>query len=190
VLERERLQGGLVDRLVLLGLFEERRDSKFKRGAQFFLTSFASCVLGEREAFATNHYNDPRGRRIPSGTKKIRRAGFALVHFARLTFRFRVLPSGEASSYSRSVLGASGNLSMGTGPYKGLKKLECALCEVFSQGVQLTSSAGSSGSRSSNPPRATTSSFEKRSRKNPRIPATCVPAASRSFASPASVNCA
>jgi hypothetical protein len=35
VLERERLQGGLVDRLVLLGLFEERRDSKFKRGAQF-----------------------------------------------------------------------------------------------------------------------------------------------------------
>jgi hypothetical protein len=26
-----------------------------------------------------------------------------LVHFARLTFRFRVLPSGEASSYSRSA---------------------------------------------------------------------------------------
>jgi len=27
-----------------------------------------------------------------------------------LTFRFRVLPSGGASSYLRSVLGASGNL--------------------------------------------------------------------------------
>ena len=48
VLERERLQGGLVDRLVLLGFLEERRDSKFKRGAQFFLTSFASWVSGER----------------------------------------------------------------------------------------------------------------------------------------------
>src|SRR5436305_361216 len=57
-------------------------------------------------AFATNHYNGLRGRCIPCGTKKIRRAGFAFVHFARLTFRFRVLPSGEASSYSRSVLGA------------------------------------------------------------------------------------
>jgi hypothetical protein len=46
VLERERLQGGLVDRLVLLGLFEERRDRKFKRGAQFFLTSFAFVGVG------------------------------------------------------------------------------------------------------------------------------------------------
>jgi hypothetical protein len=117
-------------------------------------------VLGERRAFATNHYNGPRGRSIPYGTKKIRRAGFALVHFARLTFRFRVLPSGEASSYSRSVLGAIGNLTTRTGLYKALKKLVCALCEVFSQGVQLTSSAGSSGSRSSSPPRAKSSSFE------------------------------
>ena len=82
-------------------------------------------------AFATNHYNGPRGRRIPCGTKKIRRAGFAFVHFARLTFRFRVLPSGEASSYSRSVLGARGNLAALPGPFKALKKHVCALCEVF-----------------------------------------------------------
>jgi hypothetical protein len=61
VLERERLQCGLVDRLVLLGLFEERRDSKFKRGAQFFLTSFASCVLGEREGVCHQPLQRPPG---------------------------------------------------------------------------------------------------------------------------------
>src|SRR4051794_13818909 len=82
-------------------------------------------------AFAANHYNGLQGRRIPCWTKKIRRAGFAFVHFARLTFRFRVLPSGEASSYSRSVLGARGNLTSRTGPDKTLEKLACALCEVF-----------------------------------------------------------
>jgi len=61
VLERERLQGGLVDRLVLLGLFEERRDSKFKRGAQFFLTSFASWVSGEREGVCHQPLQRPTG---------------------------------------------------------------------------------------------------------------------------------
>jgi hypothetical protein len=61
VLERERLQGGLVDRLVLLGLVEERRDSKFKRGAQFFLTSFASSVSGERAGVRHQPLERPRG---------------------------------------------------------------------------------------------------------------------------------
>ena len=55
VLERERLQGGLVDRLVLLGLFEERRDSKFKRGGAQFCShpSLRGCRANVR-AFATN----------------------------------------------------------------------------------------------------------------------------------------
>ena len=61
VLERERLQGGLVDRLVLLGLFEERRDSKFKRSAQFFLTSFASWVSGERVGVRHQPLQRPSG---------------------------------------------------------------------------------------------------------------------------------
>jgi hypothetical protein len=122
--------------------------------------------------------------------QKIRRAGFAFVHFARLTFRFRVLPSGEASSYSRSVLGASGNLTTGTGPFKALKKLVCALCEVFFQGSHETSSGGSAGSRSSRPPRASSSSSEKRPPMYSRISATCEREASRSFAWPSSVSCA
>jgi hypothetical protein len=88
-------------------------------------------VLGERRAFATNHYNGLGGRRIPSGTKKIRRAGFALVHFARLTFRFRVLPSGEASSYSRSVLGASSTLTSWRKRSRGEKR-RCTQFATFS----------------------------------------------------------
>ena len=191
VLERERLQGGLVDRLVLLGLFEERGDSKFKRGGAQFCShpSLRGCRANVR-AFATNTYNGLRGRRIPCWTKKIRRAGFAFVHLARLTFRFRVLPSGEASSYSRSVLGARGNLARRTGPYKALKKFMCALCEVFSQAPHSRSSCGSTGSRSSRRPRASSSSSEKRPPMYSRISATCDRDASRSFACPSSVSSA
>jgi hypothetical protein len=80
VLERERLQGGLLDRRVLLCFLEERGDSKFKRGAQSSsLPSFVGVGRAQR-AFAANHYNGPGGRRIPSWTKKIRRAGDAFVH--------------------------------------------------------------------------------------------------------------
>jgi hypothetical protein len=70
VLERERLQGGLLDRCILLRLLEERGDSKFKRGAQSCLTSFVSSVSGERRAFATNDYNGLGGRCIPELDQK------------------------------------------------------------------------------------------------------------------------
>src|SRR5581483_9910262 len=39
----------------------------------------------------------------------------------RPTFRFRVLPPGEASTYSRSVLGASSTLRSGHGRCKGCR---------------------------------------------------------------------
>jgi hypothetical protein len=55
VLKRERLQGGLVDRLVLLGLFEERRDSKFKGRAQFCSHPLLRRCRANTWAFATNH---------------------------------------------------------------------------------------------------------------------------------------
>jgi hypothetical protein len=70
VLERERLQGGLLDRRVLLCFLEERGDSKFKRGAQSCLTSFVSFVSGERGAFATNDINGLEGRCIPALDQK------------------------------------------------------------------------------------------------------------------------
>ena len=54
VLERERLQGGLFDRRVLLGLLEERGDCKFKHGAQFLHTSFTFGGVRRTKASATN----------------------------------------------------------------------------------------------------------------------------------------
>src|SRR5262249_31915893 len=55
VLERERLQGGLLDRRVLLRLLQERGYCGFKQSAQVLLTSFtSSSVSGE-----------PPGRRSP-----------------------------------------------------------------------------------------------------------------------------
>jgi hypothetical protein len=83
VLERERLQGGLLDRRVLLGLLDERGYCGFQQSAQVLLTSFtSSSVSGE-----------PPGRRSPPtittasravvflvGTRIIRRAGGAFVH--------------------------------------------------------------------------------------------------------------
>jgi hypothetical protein len=51
VLEREGLQGGLLDRRVLLCLLQERRDNGFKQRTQVLLTSFASrrCWADARE---------------------------------------------------------------------------------------------------------------------------------------------
>src|SRR4026208_2379573 len=66
VLERERLQGGLLDRRVLLGLLEERGDCKFKHVAQFLHTSFTFVGVRRTRAFATNTYNGHRGRSIPA----------------------------------------------------------------------------------------------------------------------------
>jgi hypothetical protein len=48
----------------------------------------------------------------------------------RLTFRFRVQPSGGASSYSRSVLDAGGNLGASHTARKGVENLFVALCGV------------------------------------------------------------
>src|SRR6185436_18524282 len=47
-----------------------------------------------------------------------------------LTFRFRVRPSGGASTYSRSVLGASRNLRTQDGTVKTLLNSLGALCDV------------------------------------------------------------
>ena len=54
LLEREGLQGGLLDRLVVLGLLEECGYSGFKQSAQVLLTSFtSSSVSGDRRAGRT-----------------------------------------------------------------------------------------------------------------------------------------
>src|SRR5689334_18653059 len=193
VLERERLQGGLLDRCVLLRFLQERGYSSFQHSAQVLLTSFTSRRCRAKtagQAFRRQPIQRPHGPSYSGWDQKYSPSRWRFRPPHRLTFRFRVLPSGGASSYSRSVLGASGNLTMATGPGKTLGELICALCEVFFYGVQSTSPAGSSGRRSSRPPRAASSSFEKRSRKNSRMPATWVSAASRSFASPSSVSCA
>jgi hypothetical protein len=47
-----------------------------------------------------------------------------------LTFRFRVQPSGGASTYSRSVLGASRNLCTRRGTVKTVRQGITALCDV------------------------------------------------------------
>jgi len=52
-----------------------------------------------------------------------------------LTFRFRVRPSGGASTYSRSVLGASRNLCTHDGTVKRNRSGFGALCDVFSDRV-------------------------------------------------------
>ena len=52
-----------------------------------------------------------------------------------LTFRFRVRPSGGASTYSRSLLGASRNLCTQDGTVKTLRSGFGAHCDVFSNRV-------------------------------------------------------
>jgi hypothetical protein len=47
------------------------------------------------------------------------------------TFAFRLLPSGAASTYSRSVLGARGNLDAAASTGKGLAEAFDAICENF-----------------------------------------------------------
>jgi hypothetical protein len=48
-----------------------------------------------------------------------------------LAFRFRVQPSGEVSTYLRSVLGADGNLEGLHRPIKTRQKEVVAICENF-----------------------------------------------------------
>jgi hypothetical protein len=50
----------------------------------------------------------------------------------RPTFGFRLRPPGWASTYSRSVLGASGNLETSTPPRKTCRNVSSAICKNFS----------------------------------------------------------
>src|SRR3954451_6996270 len=48
-----------------------------------------------------------------------------------LTFAFRLLPLDSVSTYSRSVPGAKGNLTVCPSGSRGRKKNVAAICEVF-----------------------------------------------------------
>ena len=76
---------------------------------------------GERPTDATS-------LRPARGTEKIHRAGGALVHSTPMIFRFRVEPSGCASTYSRSVLGASAKLRARGDPVKAATHRNDAVC--------------------------------------------------------------
>src|ERR687887_979344 len=68
---------------------------------------------------------------VTDWTKKTRRAGCRFRPPLRRTFGFRLEPTGEASSYSRPVLGAGGTLGLRTRPRKGSKDFDVAKSVFF-----------------------------------------------------------
>src|SRR5919198_6219520 len=68
---------------------------------------------------------------VTDWTKKTRRAGCRFRPPLRRTFGFRLEPTGEASSYSRPVLGAGGTLRGMACSRKPLTEVICAKSDLF-----------------------------------------------------------
>ena len=98
---------------------------------RILINTRAPCVLACL-AFGSPVAGKGRPRGTPNQDQKNSPSGWRFRPLHRPAFRLHVQPPGEASTYSRSLLGAIGTLANPKHAYKGPFSLMYAICEMFS----------------------------------------------------------